>query len=48
MHTMIQLRDYQERQLSFINNKINTDRVISVQSPTGSGKTFVMLKFIED
>lgn len=43
----IQLRDYQINQLDFIENKIKYVNTVAVESPTGSGKTYVMLEFVK-
>lgn len=45
---MIKLRDYQKNQLNFINSKINLTDILSIESPTGSGKTYVFFQFIKD
>ena len=44
---MIKLRDYQENQLNFLKDKIDISNIVGIQSPTGSGKTIVMLEFIK-
>lgn len=53
----IKLRDYQEKQLAFLNKYADDDTAargqvfsanISLMSPTGSGKSYVILKFIKD
>lgn len=49
----MELRDYQIEQVSYLNSHVNNgyelfDKTISLQSPTGSGKSFVMLSFIKD
>ena len=40
----IELRDYQKRQVEFIENKILGKLPLALQSPTGSGKSFVMMQ----
>lgn len=44
----IELRDYQKRQVDFIENKIQGKLPLAIQSPTGSGKSFVMMKVAKD
>ena len=44
----IELRSYQKEQLNFINKKIPGKLGIGIQSPTGSGKTFVILQWIKN
>lgn len=48
----MQLRDYQKNQLDFIEGHFSKnglfDKNISLQSPTGSGKTLVMLSAVKD
>ncbi len=49
----MELRDYQKTQVDYLKSHISNDRkvfdkTISLQSPTGSGKSFVMLSFIKD
>lgn len=41
------LRDYQKNQLDFIQNRIDIADTVAVESPTGSGKTIVLLEFIK-
>jgi Rad3-related DNA helicase len=44
----MELRPYQKDQLIFIQNKLPGKLPIAIESPTGSGKTFVILSFIKD
>ena len=49
----MELRDYQKAQVDYLKSHISDDRkvfdkTISLQSPTGSGKSFAMLSFIKD
>lgn len=41
----IKLRYYQEQQIDFIERKLPGKLPMSIESPTGSGKTFVILEF---
>ena len=41
---MIQLRDYQNVQLDFADDRLEVASTVAVESPTGSGKTYVMLE----
>lgn len=41
--TTVHLRDYQQRQLDFVERTLDHANIAAVESPTGSGKTFVML-----
>lgn len=43
-----QLRDYQKRQLDFVENALQSASIAAVESPTGSGKTFVMLSLAKN
>lgn len=40
----IKLRPYQERQLKFIEERLDLTDTLSIESPTGSGKSFVIAK----
>ena len=48
MPNEIILRDYQEAQYNYIDWKVELTNTCGVESPTGSGKTFVMLKYAKD
>lgn len=43
----IVLRPYQKNQINFIESRIDISDVVAIESPTGSGKTFVMLEFVK-
>ena len=43
----MELRDYQKRQLNYLMTKDNTKEVVGIESPTGSGKSFVILSYIK-
>ena len=43
---MIKLRDYQERQFEYIKGKIDGKLPLAIESPTGSGKTIVILEYV--
>lgn len=42
------LRDYQLNQLDFIRDRLPVADVISLESPTGSGKSIVILEFVKE
>lgn len=44
----MQLRDYQKRQLAFLNENAFKGENIFLESPTGSGKTVVMAEYIKN
>lgn len=44
---MYELRDYQKQQLNFVQDHLEVSNVVGLQSPTGSGKTVVILKLAE-
>ena len=49
MQNQIILRDYQKKQLEFINSRLEKNRkTIAIQSPTGSGKSYVILQFVKE
>lgn len=41
----IELRPYQKKQINFIEDRIDLTDVVGIESPTGSGKTFVILEY---
>ena len=41
------LRDYQKSQINFIEERIDIADIVGIESPTGSGKTIVMLEYIK-
>lgn len=43
----IKLRDYQKIQLDFIESRIDIADIVGIESPTGSGKTIVILEYIK-
>lgn len=43
----IVLRDYQKIQLDFIESRMDISDVVGVESPTGSGKTIVILEWVK-
>lgn len=44
----ITLRDYQRRQLEFLKNHLEVTNTASIQSPTGSGKTYTILALAQE
>lgn len=42
------LRDYQLNQLDFIRDRLPVADVVSIESPTGSGKSIVILEFVKE
>lgn len=44
----IELRHYQKNQLNFIDRKMKTGLGVAIKSPTGSGKSYVILQYIKD
>ena len=43
----MQLRPYQETQLNFLKRKYRSKEVVGLESPTGSGKSFVITEYIK-
>lgn len=41
---MIKLRDYQKVQIDFADDRLELANTVAIESPTGSGKTYVMLE----
>ena len=44
----IQLRDYQNNQLTFLKDHLEIANIASIQSPTGSGKTYTILALAKE
>lgn len=42
----MELRDYQKKQLDFLVERDDCDEVVGLESPTGSGKSFVIVNYI--
>lgn len=44
----IELKEFQERTIDFISSKLKEQEIVKLQSPTGSGKTIMTAKIVEN